>query len=112
MNSTTDRGEDFLDAMLQFRNTRAAVVEMEYGEKFFDKRIFRRRNELYGQILRLLGSRKHLMMEFADCDAACCTPNMDYFYFSGFDDCLLFLQTLDHVGGRDMLLEKILKWTS
>lgn len=101
--------ESILNSVTEFRLMRAAAVEQEYYQKFFDKQNFRKRNELYIRILRLLDSQKHLLMEFADCDAACYNPNTDYFYHSGFDDCLLFLQILDRIGGRENLIDQFLK---
>lgn len=78
----------------EFRSERARQAELIYYEKHGDKSNFRRRNELYEQILRLLGKNKHLIIEFAQRDAALYNPNTDYFYECGFSDALYFTQTL------------------
>jgi hypothetical protein len=100
--------EGFIEVMWQFRHTRAPIIEKEYYEAHGDGCNQRMRNELYDRILRLLGSNKGLMIEFADRDAACYNPNTDYFYNRGFADCLRFLRTIEGVADDNLSLERIL----
>lgn len=92
---------------LEFRSERARQAEKIYYETRCDKRSFRRRNELYEKILRLLGENKRLLIEFADRDAAIYNPDTDYFYEFGFSDCLNFLQTFCDVENLKSTIETL-----
>jgi hypothetical protein len=107
--SMLESQEGFVEALRQFRLMRAEVIEKEYYETHSDGCNQRMRNELYDRLLRLLGANKPLLIEFADRDAACFNPNTDYFYNRGFADCLIFLKTLDRVGGRDILINRFMQ---
>lgn len=94
---------------LEFRSERARQAEKAYYDICCDKLNFRRRNELYEKILRLLGKNKQLMIEFSDRDAAMYNPDTDYFYESGFTDCLYFIQTFCNVDNLKSTIEAVQK---
>jgi hypothetical protein len=97
--------EALVEAMWQFRHTRAPIIEKEYYETHGDAFNQRMRNELYDRILRLLGANKGLFIDFADRDAACYNPNTDYFYNRGFADCLLFLRKYEGLTNKNFSTE-------
>ncbi len=100
--------DTFFEAMSQFRQTRAPIVEKEYYETYGDRYNQRIRNELYDRILRLLPANKSIVIDFANRDAACYNPNTDYFYNRGFEDCLLFLRMFAGVADKNFSLERYL----
>ncbi len=97
-----DSLESICDGARQFCRMRAGEIEKEYYREHGDEPNFHRRNELYDRILRLLGENGRLLVEFADRDAACYNPDTDYFYQRGFEDGLLYLRTLERVGGEPL----------
>lgn len=108
MDSPLNSEKAFVEAIRQFRNSRAPEVEKEYYESYGDRYSQRIRNELYDRILRLLGKNKNLLIEFADRDAACYNPNTDYFYNRGFADCLRFLRMLKGITDESISFERLL----
>lgn len=83
---------------LKFRSESVRQAELVYYEKRCDKGNFRRSNELYEKILRLLGKNKYLMIEFAERDAAIYSPDTYYFYECGFSDAILFCTDFKRYG--------------
>lgn len=108
MDSQLDSEKAFVETMRKFKNSRVPEVEKEYYESHGDGQNQRIRNELYDRILCLLDKNKSLLIEFADREAACNNLDTDYFYNSGFTDCLRFLRMLMGVSDESFSLERTL----